>query len=218
MAKQRIRKANNTTSKRVKRVLPLKKISIQTKRNTKTRKISNHMISFPRALIFIGIVLIGLGLFTHTQLFFKYRMLQREKPVVNMSLQAPAALSIPSIGINVNVDEGGIVNGEWVLANENALYLPTSGKLGEGFNTIIYAHNTPKLFGKLASIKKGNEIIMRDKSGKHYKYKVFEVENVDPKDLKKLYSTQKNIITLFTCSGWADTSRTVVRAKLMMGI
>lgn len=168
-----------------------------------------------RILIILGFLLILLGLFTQTQIFFRFMMTQKEHPVRTPSLQIPATLSIPSQKINVNVDEGGIVEGEWVLSPSNALYLPTSGKLGEGYNTIIYAHNTRNLFGNLHKVVENDKIILTDKGGKKYVYKVFNVEQVNPKDLKKLYSTQKNIITLFTCSGWADTSRTILHAELI---
>ena len=139
----------------------------------------------------------------------------RERPVATVSQNVPTKLSIPAQNISVNVDEGGIINGEWVLSNTDAFYLPTSGKLGEGYNTIIYAHNTAKLFGRLTNIRQGQEILIKDKTGKIYKYIVVSVREINPSDLKKLYSTQKNILTLFTCSGWADTKRTIVRAILV---
>ena len=69
--------------------------------------------------------------------------------------------------------------------------MPTSGKIGEGFNTIMYAHNTDKLFGSLRNIKQDDLVILRDRTGKEFKYKVFSIENVDPQDLRKLYSTEK---------------------------
>lgn len=181
----------------------------------KAKKANN---SFARVLIILGFLLISFGLFTQTQIFFRFLMTQRERPAPITSLQAPATLSIPSQKINVNVDEGGIVEGEWVLSPSNALYLPTSGKLGEGYNTIIYAHNTPNLFGNLDKVAENDKIILKDRAGKSYIYKVASVEQVDPKDLKKLYSTQKNVLTLFTCSGWADTNRTIIHAKLVSNI
>ena len=177
----------------------------------KVRKASN----LPRILILLGFLLIFLGFFTQTQIFFRYLMTQNERPVPNTSLQVPASLSIPSHKININVDEGGIVEGEWVLSGVNALFLPTSGRLGEGYNTIIYAHNTRKLFGNLTKLSKGDKIVLTDRAGKAYLYKVTSVASVDPKNLKALYSTQKNVLTLFTCSGWADSERTVVKARLI---
>jgi LPXTG-site transpeptidase (sortase) family protein len=170
--------------------------------------------NFPKILIVLGLSLFFLSIFTQSQTYFRLLMTQKERPVTVSSAQTPVLLSIPTQKINVNVDEGGIVQGEWVLSRSNALYLPSSGKLGEGYNTIIYAHNTPLLFGNLANLKKSDKIIVKDKAGKSYAYKIVSVEQVDPKNLKALYSTQKNVLTLFTCSGWADTQRTVVRGIL----
>lgn len=168
-----------------------------------------------RILIILGLLLLLLGIATHTEIYYRYLITQSEKPVVQTSLSIPREISIPSVKIDVKVDQGGIVNGDWVLSNTDALYLPTSGTLGEGYNTIIYAHNTANLFGKLRLLKTGDLINIRDGHGKIYAYAVSSKENVNPHDLAKLYSTQKNIITLFTCSGWADTSRILIHAQLV---
>jgi len=171
--------------------------------------------SLAEKLIILGILLFLLGTLSHTQIFINSIISQREHPRKEYAVQSPTSISIPSIKLETKVIEGGIVNGNWILSDDNALFLPTSGKIGEGFNTIIYAHNTDKLFGKLRNIKQADMIVVRDRTGKEFKYKVFSIENVDPQDLRKLYSTEKNIITLFTCDGWFDQSRLLVKAKLV---
>src|SRR3989304_7985927 len=127
---------------------------------------------------------------------------------------APVSIEIPTIKTYAKITKGGVVNGEWILSDSYALYLPTSGKINEGFNTIIYAHNTDKLFGKLKDIKIGDKIIVKNEKGETFNYSVFLREDINAKDLKKLYSDNKNVLTLFTCDGWADTSRLLVRANL----
>lgn len=171
--------------------------------------------SFPKALIFLGIVLISFGLFTHTRIYVTYLFNKTEKPVHQSSVNVPHELSIPSLEIDVAVNQGGITHGEWILSDSNALYLPTSGLLGEGYNTILYAHNTNKLFGKLRDIKTGALITVTSIAGNEYTYKVYERKSVNPQDLKALYSTEKNILTLFTCDGWADQFRFIVKARLV---
>ena len=166
-------------------------------------------------LIILGVLLFLLGTLSHTQIFINSLISQKEHPRKEYAAQSPASISIPSIKLETKVIEGGIVNGNWILSDTDALFLPTSGKIGEGFNTIVYAHNTDKLFGSLRNIKQDDLVILRDRTGKEFKYKVFSIENVDPQDLRKLYSTEKNIISLFTCDGWFDQSRLLVKAKLV---
>ncbi len=168
-----------------------------------------------KALIALGILLILLGAATHTEIYYRYQITQKERPIVHISGNIPHEIIIPTAKIDINVDQGGIVNGEWVLSNTVALYLPTSGFLGEGYNTIIYAHNTTKLFGKLRQAKVGDLINMKDQHGTVYDYQIISKEDVDPGDLKKLYSQDKNIVTLFTCDGWADKSRLLIKARLI---
>lgn len=166
-----------------------------------------------KALIAFGILLFLLGTFTHAHLYYRFIVTQKEKPIKSVS-QTPSKLSIPSHKLDLNIVQGGIVSGEWVLSNTNALYLPTSGKIGEGYNTIIYAHNTKQLFGDLEKLAIGDIILITDNQGKEFEYTVFSREEVKPTDLKKLYSDEKNIVTLFTCDGWLDSQRLVVKARL----
>jgi LPXTG-site transpeptidase (sortase) family protein len=166
-------------------------------------------------LIALGIFLFLFGTFTRTQIYSNFLFTAREQPKKEFSPEAPVAISIPSVKINTEVVEGGIHNGNWVLSDSKALFLPTSGKVGEGYNTVIYAHNTEKLFGSLKKIKIGDVIILSNAGSRQFVYRVITHENVDPKDLKKLYSEEENVVTLFTCDGWFDSERLLVRAKLI---
>ncbi len=169
--------------------------------------------TLPLLLVIFGLLFFLLGTLTHAHIYYRFTLSQSERPI-GFVFQAPVLLKIPSVGMVVNVDQGGIVAGEWVLSKTDALYLPTSGKVGEGYNTIIYAHNTPRLFGKLNEVSYGDEIFVKDNEGREFAYRVFAKEEVNPTDLAELYSKEKDIITLFTCDGWFDSKRLVVRAKL----
>ncbi len=171
--------------------------------------------SLAEKLIILGILLFLLGTITHTQIYFNALISQREHPKNQYVVQAPVSISIPSVKLDINVDEGGIINGNWVLSDKNALFLPTSGKIGEGYNTIIYAHNTDKLFGSLKKINLGDIIILKDREGKKFSYRIVYKNQVDPHDLRKLYSPEKNIVTLFTCDGWFDEKRLLVKGRLV---
>lgn len=166
-------------------------------------------------VIILGILLFLLGTITHSQIYLKSLMSQREESKKEVSGQAPTLISIPSLKADIKVIKGGIANGNWVLSDSEALYLPTSGKIGEGFNTILYAHNRENLFGNLKKIQKGDLLVIKDNADKDFIYKVYLIENIDPRDIKRLFSEEKDIVTLFTCDGWFDQERLLVRGKLI---
>ena len=90
----------------------------------KTKRTNNFVAS---ALISLGFLLILLGLFSQTQIFFRYLMTFRERPVATVSQNVPTKLSIPAQNISVNVDEGGIINGEWVVTGTAGVVLIVCG-------------------------------------------------------------------------------------------
>lgn len=182
----------------------------------KTQK-SRDKSDFAFKLIVLGILLFLLGTINHIQIFVNSVLLSyKEVPKKEIVVQNPKKILIPKVGIEAEVVEGGILNRQWILSDTKALYLPTSGKIGEGYNSIIYAHNTSRLFADLKNIKKDDLINVRDNADKDFVYRVYSVEKINPNDIRKLYSKEKNILTLFTCDGWFDKERLLVRAKLTL--
>lgn len=180
----------------------------------KIKKFSSEN-KIPRYLILLGILILILGIFIHLGTNSRYFFSQREKQVSQVFGSDPKNLTIPSLGMDVSVSQGGIKDGEWILSDKEASYLPTSGELGEGFNTIIYAHNTLKLFNPLKYAELGEVIVVKDTKGKEYRFVIFSKEDIDPSNLQKLYTKEKNVLTLFTCDGWFDQSRLIIRARLV---
>lgn len=126
----------------------------------------------------------------------------------------PTKIVISKINLAAPVVPGGIINGDWILSFDSAQYLPTSGKPGEGFNTIIYAHRLPNLFAKLYEVMPGDRIEITDGAGHVFIYKIYAIESIDPKETFKLFSPIPNNLTLFTCDGWWDQKRLVVKARM----
>ncbi len=167
--------------------------------------------SLPTFLLWFGIIIFILG----TTLKFAPQLFPHSQPYppLKTDYSAPKKLTIPTLKIDTAVSEGGIVDGNWVLTDDSALFLPTSGRLGEGFNTIIYAHKREGLFLNLKNILAGDQIWLEDQTGKSFMYKVFWKEEINPTDVAKLKSDIPDSLTLFTCDGWFDEARLLVRAK-----
>lgn len=186
------------------------------KLNNSPRSFFRRTTSFYNTQPKIFLMLIFLGFFIFLIGFFKTPNYPKpQQTQASQQVSEPKSISISKIGVEADIVRGGIVNGEWILSDTQILYLSTSGKLGEGFNTVLYGHKRSGLFGDLKNITKGDEIVVSDSQGREYTYQVYQMEEIEPAQTEKLVSTQKDDLTLFTCDGVFDDSRLLVRAKFV---
>ncbi len=127
----------------------------------------------------------------------------------------PVRISTAKAGIDAPVTIGGYENGQWILSSNNVLFLPTSQMLGEGGNTILYAHKRKSLFANLKDLSINDTITIYDLNGTTYTYKIYATENIKPTEMEKIQTNKDNTLTLFTCDGWFDETRLVVKASLI---
>lgn len=78
-------------------------------------------------------------------------------------------------------------------------------------NMVIAAHNYKDFFGNLKELQYGDEIIFKDIDGNVFKYKVFEIEILNGKDVENMKNSNSDL-TLFTCT-YSGQSRITVRCK-----
>ncbi len=127
------------------------------------------------------------------------------------STAAPVYIEIEDI-ISLPVVTAGYVGGAWMVSNTSANYVSASASPGANGNIIIYAHNKPRLFGPLQRLKGGEKVRIRTSDGAVYRYQVVFARDVSPSDTRLLTPTATEILTLYTCSGFFDSKRLVVRA------
>ncbi|OGH14645.1 MAG: hypothetical protein A2687_00510 [Candidatus Levybacteria bacterium RIFCSPHIGHO2_01_FULL_38_26] len=171
-------------------------------------------------LIILGLFFVVCGVFalakqSSSSLPLKDASVFRQTFADILSSGLPKWMEIDSAKISSEVAAGGYENGKWVLDSRYVLYLPTSGKLGDGGNTVFYAHNRDKLFGNLKKVSIGDTVKLGDSNGKTYIYKVYSLEYIKPSQIEKIDTNKKNTITLFTCDGWFDEKRLVVKAEII---
>lgn len=123
----------------------------------------------------------------------------------------PVQILIPKANINLPVIPAPIVNGYWALSETTASYGEGSAGLGEAGNMVIFAHARPGLFYNLKDIKPGNTIYVLTKST-WQQYKVTHITTVYPNETKVIHQTKKEMLTLYTCSGFYDEKRLIVQA------
>lgn len=125
---------------------------------------------------------------------------------------------IPKIGVNAPIIES--LNESYGLAR-GAWRLPQSSTPDEGGNTVITGHRFQYLppnnvtFYLLDKLEIG-DIISIIWQQKEYYYKVIATKIIKPEDLSILASSEKNILTVFTCNPvFSMKERLVVIAELI---
>jgi len=149
----------------------------------------------------------------------------------------PYRLLIEKIGVNAPVDTYGldahavpeVPTGSG--ANQTIAWYNFSSKPGSGSNAVFAGHvtwNGPAVFFKLAQVAPGDVIKLQGTDGTVLVYNVASVFSVDPADpdaVKVMQATERDMVTLITCSGtYSDTNdpvfggeydaRLIVRAEL----
>lgn len=182
------------------------------------------------SLFGIIIFVIGLGLliFLITQNFTQRQALATPNPspapIVSQELKSsvntgeravtgiPVSIDIASIGMGLTIKNGtyDAKNGEWTLNDDDAFYAtPTSPLSSAPSNTLIYGHNTQRVFSSLFNLKAGDQAIVKADNGYEFVYTFAESKTIKPTDVSILNVGDKPQITLQTCTGWLDQYREV---------
>lgn len=124
-------------------------------------------------------------------------------------------LRIPSIDSENLVVEGTTKESlKNALGHENDTSLP-----GESGNCVIAGHRNytfGKFFNRLNEVEIGDMIYI-DTATESFGYRVCEIKTVDPDDVEILDNTDKEILTLYTCTPiYIATQRLVVVAERIL--
>jgi LPXTG-site transpeptidase (sortase) family protein len=103
-------------------------------------------------------------------------------------------------------------NGEWTVAKHAGSYMNGSAKPDEKGNIIVYGHNTKDVFGPLLGLEGNERVVLTTKGGRKHEYRITSLKEVTTDQVGVLAPTKKEVLTVYTCSGWLDSKRFVVRA------
>lgn len=127
------------------------------------------------------------------------------------TLRYPVRIFIPGL-IDLGIEPHVYAEGEWTISTNQASYLTASARPGESGNIIIYGHNKWPIFGKLTSLQ-GQEIItLYLQDGSERQYQIESLAEVAPTQTELLQPTATEVLTVYTCTGWLDSRRLVIRA------
>lgn len=148
--------------------------------------------------------------------FYQERVLSFEATPVSAkeveNKNVPQRITIPKVNMALDIHTSSINNGVWEISNKGGSYLNVSAGLGQGGNTVIYGHNKASLFGPIRWLKKGDKIILQDMNWNSYEYIVEEVVVTTPDDVQYVEPKDKEMITIYTCTGLFDSKRHIIVA------
>lgn len=125
----------------------------------------------------------------------------------------PTRIIIPSLNIDIPVKEAKVVDGYWEVFDDRAGFgLGSAYPEDDKGNQVIFAHARQGLFLPLKEIKLGQSITVLTED-RWYSYTVEELKEVTPDQLEVIAPTKDPVLTLYTCSGYADSKRFIVRAS-----
>ncbi|MCL4339046.1 sortase [Patescibacteria group bacterium] len=128
------------------------------------------------------------------------------------SQYTPLRIVIPSVDIDLAVKEAKVVNGYWEVFPSGAGWGEGSGYPGEKGNQVIFAHARQGMFLPLKNVKDGEDVYVFT-SDKWYQYKIDNIQEVLPSQTEVIAPTKDEVLTLYTCTGFADSKRLIVTAK-----
>ena len=168
----------------------------------------------PELLVISGVFFVFLS-FTHRLLRWRSLSIGQETvskyEVISNTLPTPTHIYIPW-NTDADIEPGIHEEGSWTVSPNKVTYLASSAKPGEEGNIIIYGHNKRSILGNIRVLKGGENITLTLSDGSTRAYQVDSVKEVAPKETSLLAPSSSETLTLFTCSGFLDSQRFVVRA------
>ena len=167
-------------------------------------------------IVAFGLVLVGYALVNH---YYYDRAL---RPEVVQSVQStpspepiprsrPIHIVIPGL-IDQPLEQQRYRDGRWTVSEDKGSYLAQSAKPGGPGNTILYGHNRQEVFGRLTKVTGGEPIIITTEDGRERRYRIEWFRKVNQSEVQVLAPTDTEVLTIYTCAGWLDAERFVVRA------
>ncbi len=181
-----------------------------------SKKAKKGTVSHARALLLLIGGIVCLSMFVGYRVHKTQRLSFTKAPLATThpnTPQSPVSIEIIPLSITLPVAPARVEGNNWEINETGASFLTSSAPLKNNGNTVIYAHNKSSLFGPLTEIKIGYPITLKSRDGKIYSYSVYKIDTVTPDKIEVIKSVGREELTLYTCTGFADTKRLVVKAK-----
>lgn len=124
----------------------------------------------------------------------------------------PLRIIIPALDLDIAVKEAKVIKGYWEVFPDRAGFGLGSAFPDEVGNQVIFAHAKAGLFLPLRQAKSGQTVYILTKDA-WFTYQIAEIKEVLPTQTEVIAPTKEQVLTLYTCSGFADSKRLIVVAK-----
>jgi len=193
----------------------------QKKSSSFITKVAKGIVNLRTIKTVFGMVFVVLGLiflFTVPIPSIPKEEMQAKEPiaagkefVANKKESQVKRIIISKRDIDLDVTPAKIVKGYWETRKTGASHGEGTANPGEHGNVVIFAHAREGMFYNLKDIKKDDivYVLTRDR---WYRYKVNEIKTVYPRNIETVAPTDHEVLTLFTCSGFFDEKRLIVKA------
>ena len=131
----------------------------------------------------------------------------------NIESRKPLGIKIAKAKIDLRIEESFITSGNWEVSKNGVSHLNTSGVPGNDSNIVLYGHNKSNILGTLSAVSIGDEILITTRDSVTHRYIVKSVEVVSPSRVDVINPTDKEVLTIYTCTGFLDSKRLVVKAE-----
>lgn len=189
------------------------------KRRAELKKIIKKVTqNTPELLMATGVFLVILSsahqFFIARSLRYNRELIERLNIEEQQKVQAatPVRIEIPHFRVNLPIEQVTVKNEQWVIPDAEVGHVKESAYPGFDGNVILFGHNKRTVFGPLLWMSVGQEIILYTQDGSKQVYTVSDIFETDPRNVEVLAPTETEMLTLYTCSGFFDAKRWVVRA------
>lgn len=166
-------------------------------------------------LIFIGFLLIMYVASKNFNfsLYKQVKEAQKQNQIEEKKAYKAVKIAIPKINKVLDITDGTFDGKRWVVSERGVSFYVNSSLPEQGGNTVLYGHNKKVVLGGLTALKAGDQIELTLDNGDALIYEVYETKTIKPTEVDILNQTSEPRLTIYTCSGFLDTSRFVVLAK-----
>lgn len=180
----------------------------------KTKKTPLLRLPHPnnRLLFAIGLLFLSLTLAYRIHLLVRLSFNQPLPPLpADLTASLPSRVIIEKVNIDLVIYPTSIQKNTWQISEKGASYLYTSSRPGTEGPIILYSHNTTERFGPIRWLDKGDQIKLETADGVTHEYEIAEILTVKPDNIEALLSNTETLV-LYTCTGFLDRDRFIVRA------
>lgn len=123
----------------------------------------------------------------------------------------PVQITVPR-KIASAIETMPLVNNKWGVSPTKTAFLQQSARPGEAGNIILYGHNRPSILGGLHQVHVNDVITVTTSDGSLHSYKVIKRAITSPAQVELLQPTTREVLTVYTCTGFLDSQRLIVQA------